>query len=168
MLRDFRVAMFNRLALGPYEFSRAAEQGNAEWLIVELSGRDSSVLQVTEAISASQIADGPAPDDLIPVQSRVAVRRAGAGGEDVFDFVRELPAGTRTDAVFSPGRGEARLVERRGKICLVAAGQHLRMQAGAGMMLVDVPEAPMVETIEHWKFDAAERSWIGEVRHCMA
>lgn len=161
----FRVAMFNQLRLGPYDAPHVSAAPNQEWLIVERSGADGEYLLVSDGRSDAEVDDGPAPADLVPGNTLVALLAKTKAGTDPivqFIFVRHPPVGLVVGGTFFPADGFAEIVEINGELRLSAVGRHFhtRGECCGDVVLHDVCDpAPGAGGGVNWHFDAEQRPW---------
>lgn len=165
-LREFKVAMFNRLTVGPYERPDAVAGADTEWLIVERSGPMGGYLQISEAVSAHPVSDGPAPDDLEPLSTILAVATETSADRARFLMLRHAPAGIELAGSFFPADGYAEVARSGRGLRLHAVGRHFhRTEVIDGRpVLIDVSDPSSgTGTGSNWHFHAESRDWSGEV-----
>lgn len=165
---NFRVAMLNRLRLGPYDHPHLTGTVAEEWLIVERVGRDGELLRISDATTLSGDTSGYAPADLQPRNTIVALLAEPETEEDEgpqFLMVRHLPLSTTVQGSFFPADGYARLARVNGTLILNAFGRHAHTKGEIAEAVVfhDIPRpAPNAEGAINWHFNAEERSWTAQ------
>lgn len=158
----FRVAMCNSLRLGPYASPHLTGAPVDEWLIVQRTASDPTVLVISDTGTPK---DGPAetaPDGLSPQLSIVALLAQDDGQTRRFLMVRHLPDGLNVPGTFFPADGFAELTGSAGAMRLRAFGRHAhRVDTVNGRpVLHDLPDPdPDEQNARNWHFDAEERPW---------
>ncbi|TYC51316.1 hypothetical protein FMN50_22515 [Rhodobacterales bacterium] len=167
MLPDkFRVAMFNRLGLGPYFQPARIETDLEEWLIVERFGRNGEYLVVSTAGTEQDPASFQAPPDLVEHKSMlgILIDIALDGEGATFLFTRNLVGNQVVKGSFFPADGYVTLERHQSGIRLTAAGRHAHdISSGPrGPVFKHIPEpTPAAEgEARNWHFDAVMRPWV--------
>ena len=161
----FRVAMFNRLHLGPYEVPHQTTRPASEWLIVERSGEEGSVLQIAEGVSEQKDDQAEAPADLTPGNTLVALLADTPDGDQKrarFIIVRHAPPDLKVMGTFFPGDGFVEIQQGETSLSLDAVGRHHHTIGDINGVTVigDIPNpAPGATGGANWHFDAEERPW---------
>lgn len=167
----FRIAMFNRLTVGPYENPAQVSQNDVEWLIVERSGPDGSLIQISDTRGGPDAADGPAPDTIEPRHTLVGLftESGFADGHTFARFllVRHAPPGIQIPGTFFPADGYAEIRNTPLGLSLHAVGRHFLIDGtkNGKPIKIDVPE-PKPGTPgngANWHFDAQQRDWTHEL-----
>lgn len=167
---NFRIALYNTISTGPYDFPATTTFTGSEWLIVERRGDFLMVSDTNIATTAADAAqDMPAPAGLRPRHVQVSQRIAGAASDESVDFLllRHLPDGIATEAPFFPADGYNRLsVPASGPISLITHGRHYHLSrtlATGETVLIDggLPHRDAGGKL-NWHFDAIQRAWAGE------
>lgn len=167
---NFRVAMFNIIGTGPYEFPGTVNQTGFEWLIVERRG---DILMVSDAspgpVPADHGAGVKAPDDLVANFTQVGIRieTDKRAGDLTFLLMRTLFDGVVTPGLFFPADGYTRISMRDdGTPTLITHGRHYHQvrRNGARPVHIDAghPPAPDTPHALNWHFDAVYRPWADE------
>lgn len=166
----FRVALFNHIGTGPFEFPGTVSDEGIEWLIVERIGDHLLVSDASpNAVNTDRFSDAQAPDNLRANNTQVGIRieTQRDTGALVFLLLRHLPDGLMTQGTFFPADGYARLgVDPDGYPRLEAHGRHyhrVRQNRGISMRYdAGVPLVPDAPGALNWHFNATHRPWIGE------
>ena len=167
---NFRIALFNTISTGPYDFPATTTFTGSEWLIVERRGDFLMVSDTNIATTPADAAQGaPAPAGLRPRHMQVSQRIAGAASDEGVDFLllRHLPDGIVTEAPFFPADGYNRLSQpATGAISLITHGRHYHLSrtlASGQTVLIDggLPHPDSGGKL-NWHFDAVQRPWTGE------
>ncbi|MEM7695234.1 MAG: hypothetical protein AAF318_12350 [Pseudomonadota bacterium] len=161
----FRVAMANRLRLGPYSDPASTGDRGAEWLIVERVGALGEVLFVSDTAPCNGLTQGAAPPGLAPKHTLVALL-AEDDETPKFLIVRQRPAALPTPGLFFPADGCVRLTGHHGRLGLRAFGRHAHSRGtrSGATVLIDVPDpAPAAEGAVNWHFEAEQRPWPAEI-----
>ncbi len=159
----FCISMINTLRRGPYDAPYLSGDSKTEWLIVERTGPDGSILMVSEIDIPKGTAPSVPSPDLRPKHTMVALLAECGSDDRTCNFLalrNPLPDVT-TRATFFPTEGSLVLRKSDRGIRLLAFGRcaHSRgFQAGQGV-LHDVPAPPPYpEGAFSWHFDATEIS----------
>ncbi|MEM7695260.1 MAG: hypothetical protein AAF318_12480 [Pseudomonadota bacterium] len=160
----FRVAMANRLRVGPYGAPARTGEPGPEWLIVERLGAGGEILFISDTTASGGAVDGDAPMGLAPLHTLVALL-AEPSDTPEFLIVRQRPAALQTPGIFFPGDGCVRLSGGEGDLGLTAFGRHAHSRGtlNGATVLNDVPNpAPAAEGAINWHFAAQQRPWPGQ------
>lgn len=161
----FKIAMLNRLRLAPYEQPHIRSDASDEWLIVERTGADGTVLFISDAgFTTPPQGDNP-PADLAPRNTIVGLlARPELSGEEPhgsrYLLVRHNSTGLAVPGTFFPADGYAELNSESGQLRLLAFGRHAHSSGWDGSTTVhhDIPyPAPAMPGAITWHFEATER-----------
>lgn len=173
MLPDkFRIAMFNRLGIGPYFLPARTDKSAEEWLIIERSGTNGDYLVISNAEATEASTGYEAPADLVETRSifGILIDIAPSGEEATFLFTRNLVGEQSVSGHFFPADGYATLERYRGQIQLRAAGRYAHETDGKtrsgirGPAFRHIPEpTPAAHgTARNWHCNAIMRPWINQ------
>lgn len=159
MLADnFKIAMYNTIAMASYDRPDLTNPPGSEWLIVERSGADGEFLTISDAGYVGDPPPASAPAGIVENNSMcgVLLHEDESGEDAVFLLVRHLPPGGSVPGSFFPADGYARMSHTCAGVLLRAAGRHAHDSSGD-----DIPNPGPGEGFS-WHFDAEKVSWAGE------
>lgn len=158
----FRVPMFNRLRIGPYDFPYQTNPPTEEWLIASRHSNHSSYLTISDTSTPFEPGSTKAPEGLTEQNTIVAVLAEESDGNLQFLMLRHHPEGVPIPGRFFPAEGAATLKLEDGQIRLNAFGRHAHSTGNANgeSILHDIPNpAPNASGAINWHFTAEERPW---------
>jgi hypothetical protein len=156
----FELTMRNALRTGPYEAPAATIRASDEWLRVERTGPQGSVLLVSQTREGAAFSDRP-PVLPMPVATFIGVLAGGVGaGVLRFLVVRCPPPGLSVPERFLPSDGCLDLAIRSRALTLRGMGRYaLRLEGGVGPGLEDASQSGWTPTLAlSWRFDACAPS----------
>ncbi len=161
---NFRIAMFNRLGVGPYEHPGTIDRSSEEWLIVE---RRDLFLKISRGSLPASPACLEAPEDITVDNTLFGqfVESNSDTNEDVFLLTRGAARRSGRSKNFFPASGYARLSKMAGKIKLAAHGrQFLRTEPipARGATSLMSPQLEQETKSFNWHFDAIQYYWVQE------
>ena len=153
--------MLNTYRRGPYDAPYLAGDAKREWLIVERTGPDGSVLLLSNKDLVESTSTCVPPLDTPPKHTIVALLAECHGMQNTWSFlaVRNPLPDMITPGIFFPTEGNIVLQPSAQGVRLVAYGRcvHSRGFAGGKRVLHDVPTPPpSPEYAFSWHMQAAE------------
>ncbi|OCX66907.1 hypothetical protein BFP70_03515 [Thioclava sp. SK-1] len=158
----FRIAMQAELNRIPNMGKLYGMGQLRHWMIVERSGPQGTVLQLSTARFVKPPRLGMAPDHLIALSTRVALLssmkdRPNAPAQ--FQFCSAQPEQTRLDAQFTPSQGQVSLHIQAGLVILRG------FCTSYGVVPRAEPRPEEDDEPDTWEFNATQRAWRNQVTY---